>query len=188
MTYQPFRFELPLTGDRLSLVPFELSDLERLAAFFAEPGNLYYYLPDTLLPRNRAQLLAMMEDWNDGKENFVFTCRYQDQPIGLLTVSDLDPVAGKAELGIMLAGEESRGKGLAFEAMELILAYAFGELRLHRLYARVAPGNEPSVRLFQKLGFKEEGRIRDAMRRGDGYVDLLLFGLLEDEYRMMKKI
>lgn len=181
------RIQLPLRGDRLSLHPLEAADLEAVASFFADPEALYFYLPDLLLPRNRRQLESLMEVWNDGRTNFVFACRYQGRTLGLVTLSDLDPLAGNAELGIMIAGKEDRGRGLAREALELILAYAFNDLRLHRLYARVAPDNQPSLELFRRLGFVLEGRIREFVRRGDGYEDLLLFGLLEPEYRQSLK-
>ncbi|NLA82110.1 MAG: GNAT family N-acetyltransferase [Clostridiaceae bacterium] len=184
--HQEGLFRLPLVGHRLSLHPLEATDLESMAPFFAQTESLYYYLPDTLLPRNVRQVQTMMDDWNDGRENFVFSCRLQNKTIGLLTLSALDPISGNAELGIMIAQEEARGKGYAAEALGLIMDYAFGELRLHRLYVRVAPDNLPSLKLFQGLGFVQEGRIRETVRRGHGYMDLLLFGLLEDEFRRMR--
>ena len=147
-----------------SLHPLEAADMDRMAPFFARTEALYYYLPDTLLPRNARQVQIMMEDWNDGRENFVFSCRLQGETIGLLTLSALDPISGHAELGIMIAREEARGKGYAAEALGLIMDYAFGELRLHRLYVRVAPDNLPSLKLFQGLGFVQEGRIREIGR------------------------
>lgn len=179
-------FRLPLKGQEVSLYPLEPSDLESMAAFFAQVESLYYYLPDTLLPRNFKQVQIMMEDWNDGKENFVFACRTAQETIGLLTLSALDPIAGNAELGIMIAEKKDRGKGWASQACRLIMDYAFGELRLHRLYVRVAVDNLPSLKLFQALGFIEEGRMREVMRRGHRYLDLILLGLLEDEYRQFQ--
>ena len=173
----------PLGGERVELRPLEPSDIEAMAPFFGDVEEIYYYLPDTLLPRNLTQLHTMMDEWNDGKTNFVFACRHRDETIGLVTLSDLDPVAGNAEVGIMIAGRAYRGHGLASDAMKLVLDYAFGELRLHRICACVAPANFSSISLFKRLGFVEEGRMREVMRRGQGFVDLLLFGLLEDEYR-----
>ncbi len=173
----------PLKGDRLSLTALAPRDIEAVAPFFADTEALYYYLPDLLLPRTHAQLQAMLDEWNDGKRNFVFACRYQEETIGLVTLSDLDAAMGNAEAGIMLAGRAWQGRGFAAEAMRLLLGYAFGELGLHRVYARVAAENTPSLSLFRRLGFQEEGRLREAMRRGGRFVDLILFGLLEGEYR-----
>lgn len=173
----------PLIGERVSLVPLETDDIRAMAPFFSDVKEIYYYLPDALLPRNLKQLESLMEDWNDGKENFVFACRLKEKTIGLVTLSYVDPISGHAELGVMLAEPEYRGRGLAQEAMRLIIDYAFSELRLHRLYARVARDNEASLKLFRQLGFTEEGTMREAMRREGRYIDLLFFGLLEQEYK-----
>lgn len=178
----PLKGRSPLKGERLVLAPMTPGDMEAVAPFFADAEALYYYLPDLLLPRTPAQLKTMLDEWNDGKNNFVFACRYGEETVGLVTLSDLDAAMGNAETGIMLAGPCWQGRGLATEAMDLMIGYAFGELGLHRLYARVAVENKPSLDLFRRLGFVEEGRLREAMRRGGRFIDLILFGLLESEY------
>ncbi|MGI6157945.1 MAG: GNAT family N-acetyltransferase [Saccharofermentanales bacterium] len=172
---------MPLSGERVSLAPVEADDRERLAPFFADPAAVFYYLPDTVWPRNHAQFEAMMNVWNDGQTNFAFACRVDGTTIGLATLSDVDYTSGHGEVGIMLL-EPFRGEGYASEAMALLSDYAFGELRLHRLMARVADVNAPSLALFERLGFVREGRLREGMRRRHGYVDFILFGLLSDEW------
>jgi ribosomal-protein-alanine N-acetyltransferase len=49
------------------------------------------------------------------------------------------------------------GKGYLSEGLALALEYAFTGLRLHRLEANIQPGNQPSLRLVQRLGFRKEG-------------------------------
>jgi RimJ/RimL family protein N-acetyltransferase len=179
--------ETPLRGDRVSLAPLRKDDMIVIAPFFADTDALFHYLPDKLMPRNDEQLRVLMEDWNDGERNLVFACRYKDRTIGIVSLSDIDFVSGSGELGVMISDVAVRGKGLATEAVMLMLDYAFGELRLHRVTVRVAPENEPSLKLFRKVGFIREGRMREVMRRRDGYGDLLFFGLLEDEYRTVRE-
>lgn len=179
--------EAPLHGDRVSLVPLSKEDMMVIAPFFSDTEALFHYLPDKLMPRNDEQLRVLMEDWNDGERNLVFACRYEGRTIGIVSLSDIDFVSGNGELGVMISDVSVRGKGLATEAVMLMLDYAFGELRLHRVTVRVAPENEPSLKLFHKVGFIREGRMREVMRRRDGYGDLLFFGLLEDEYRTVRE-
>lgn len=178
---------LPLRGDRVSLLPMTDQALEAVATAFADPELLYFYLPDLLLPRTRVQLKTMMEEWNDGRRNFVFSLDRSGETIGLLSLSDLDLAMGHAEAGIMIAQPVNRGQGFATEGMRLLLDYAFGELGLHRVYARVAQENTSSLQLFRRLGFVEEGRMREAMRRGGRFLDLILFGLLAHEYDCLRK-
>jgi [ribosomal protein S5]-alanine N-acetyltransferase len=49
------------------------------------------------------------------------------------------------------------GQGYMAEGLGLVLRYAFEQLRLHRLEAQIQPGNHASVRLVQRLGFRDEG-------------------------------
>lgn len=53
-----------------------------------------------------------------------------------------------------------RGQGYAREAARAVLAHAARDLGLRRLVAIVSPGNDPSRRLLEALGFRLEGRIR----------------------------
>jgi RimJ/RimL family protein N-acetyltransferase len=179
--------DIPLRGKRVLLAPLKSEDMVAIAPFFADSNALFHYLPDKLMPRNDEQLRVLMEDWNDGERNLVFACRYDGKTIGIVSISDIDFVSGNGELGVMISDVNVRGMGLATEACILMLDYAFGELRLHRVTVRVAPDNEPSLQLFRKLGFIQEGRMREVMRRRDCYCDLLLFGLLEDEYRIVRE-
>ena len=59
----------------------------------------------------------------------------------------------------------------------------FMELRLHRVLAVIAKGNERSVSLFKKLGFKHEGTLREATKVADQFTDLLCYSILEHEYK-----
>jgi [ribosomal protein S5]-alanine N-acetyltransferase len=53
------------------------------------------------------------------------------------------------------------GRGYMSEALGLVIRYAFGELGLHRLEANIQPGNEASIRLVRRYGFRREGYSPD---------------------------
>ena len=66
--------------------------------------------------------------------------------------------------------------------MELIINFAFNDLNLNRLSATVLATNERSLNIFKKLGFKEEGRLRKAVYQNGDYTDLIVLGLLKEEW------
>jgi RimJ/RimL family protein N-acetyltransferase len=76
---------------------------------------------------------------------------------------------------------EHRGKGLMTEALECLVAHAFGELAFHRLEARVDPGNAPSIALAQKLGFVREGVLRENHWEDGRFHDTIVFGLVHKD-------
>lgn len=178
--------QLPLTGNRLRLDALQEADLAALDRFFRSSPDLYFYVPTPVFPRTAAQLRKNMADWNDCRQNYTFAIRFRDRLAGLIHLDDVDWVNGRAELGIALTEPEARGKGLAAEAIGLMLAYAFDELRLERITARIIDGNEPSVHLFTGLGFVREGRLRHFVRRGGAFLDMHVFGLLAADWQSLR--
>jgi RimJ/RimL family protein N-acetyltransferase len=84
------------------------------------------------------------------------------------------------ELGYWVAPREW-GKGIAAEAAYAVCRTAFRTLRLHRIEAGVLAFNPRSARVLQKIGFRQEGRLRAKHRDGRRWADELTFGLLAEE-------
>jgi RimJ/RimL family protein N-acetyltransferase len=85
----------------------------------------------------------------------------------------------KYGIGIL---EAHRRKGYAGEAIKLVLRYYFNELRYRKGVAEVYGFNEPSIRLHENLGFTLEGRLRDMIYSDSRFHDLLVFGMLAEEF------
>ena len=80
------------------------------------------------------------------------------------------------------------GKGYACESCSQVIAYAFGELHAHKIFAE-STDTAKSVPLMQKLGMKPEGIQRSHTRDNDGnWADLYLYGLLKEELSCEKNI
>lgn len=83
--------------------------------------------------------------------------------IGYIDLFDFDPHHRKAGVGILIGDKENRRKGYACEALLLLIKYAFNTLNMHQLYCHIHTGNEASLRLFSKAGFRTSGVLRDWM-------------------------
>ena len=68
------------------------------------------------------------------------------------------------------------------EASAAILEFGFTTLRLHRVFAQTTSDNAASIRVLERLGMQQEGRLRDNECFKGNYRDTLLYGLLEDEW------
>lgn len=86
-----------------------------------------------------------------------------------------------AELGYWI-GKPYWGRGYASEASAAVLAYAFTELRLHRIYAEHFPRNRASGRVLQKIGMTHEGRLREQFKRMGVFEDVEMYGILRHEW------
>jgi RimJ/RimL family protein N-acetyltransferase len=78
---------------------------------------------------------------------------------------------------------EDAGKGFMTEAGVALLDFGFGELRLHRVELEAGVDNIGSQRVAEKLGFRREGRAREAGWAGVGYYDTIRYGLLRTDSR-----
>jgi RimJ/RimL family protein N-acetyltransferase/uncharacterized cupin superfamily protein len=106
------------------------------------------------------------------------TLRGDDACIGLLGLVRLDRTHRSAEIAYELT-HAHWGQGYAREAVARVIAFAFGDLGLHRLEIRTDPANERSAKVARALDFTYEGRLRQDERRPDGtYCDSLVFSKL----------
>ena len=102
--------------------------------------------------------------------------------LGTCQLHDLHPVHRTAELQIRIGAASARGRGLGTSAVRALVALAFGELALHRVFVHVFSTNEPAIGLYRKVGFRHEGTLREAALIEGRRVDLHVMGLLRDEW------
>ena len=88
-----------------------------------------------------------------------------------------------ADLGYEIS-PEYWGRGYATEAARAMLDFGFGTLGLHRIWAECVPENAASRRVMEKLGMRREGRLRQTQRYKGRWWDTLVYGILEDEWRV----
>ena len=106
----------------------------------------------------------------------------EGQVIGSLDLYDLDRRAGTFQIAGFVC-REARGKGYARRMLNLLLRYAFDELRLHQYNARIVEGNVASVRLHESIGCVRGGRRRDMFFHHGRYWDELDYGITAEEWR-----
>jgi RimJ/RimL family protein N-acetyltransferase len=106
-------------------------------------------------------------------------------PMGMLSLTDIDPVNRRGEPGRFLIGDEAAAQGIpaAVEAMKLLYELAFGRLRLLRVYGAVAADNVRMIKWQKYLGMVQEGLLRQHYFINGRFQDAVFFGLLESEYR-----
>ena len=113
------------------------------------------------------------------------TLEAEGQPTRLVGMVDLVVVQWPhrdAFIGIGIGERADWGKGYGSDAMRLILRYAFDELNLHRVTLTVFEYHERAIHTYRKLGFQEEGRQRQRLRRDGRLWDMLVMGLLRREW------
>jgi len=102
--------------------------------------------------------------------------------IGIVRLMFIDWISSSTEFGIYVGEETYRNKGLGEEAVKLALNFAFNEINLHRVYLKVTESNKRAVKLYESCGFVKEGILREHFWSEGKYNNVLIMGLLKNEY------
>lgn len=165
-----------LKGDRLTLRLAQVEDEEFLIRLWNAESVRY---PAGL---RGPELEDDLADVVGGEDDCRFLACRAGNPVGDIMLFGVDWTDRKAEIGFAIDPDEA-GQGYATEPADLALRHAFDGMGLHRVHAKVVSGNEPSMRVLEKLGFEREGVRRDGHYNQHGdYEDWHLFGLLESEW------
>jgi ribosomal-protein-serine acetyltransferase len=108
--------------------------------------------------------------------------RYNNQLVGAIGLHQIDWHNRQSTIGYYI-GHGFQGKGIITRAVRAILNYVFWVLRLHRVEIRCGVNNLKSRAIPERLGFVQEGIIRDGENLYGQYHDLVVYGLLEREWR-----
>jgi RimJ/RimL family protein N-acetyltransferase len=113
---------------------------------------------------------------------FTLYARSNWKPIGTLDLRYIDYRNRSAEFGIMIGEADYRGKGYGTEATRLTLDYAFTALGLHSVMLAVFAYNPGAIRTYEKAGFREIGRRREAIWMGGRLWDIIYMDCLATEF------
>jgi ribosomal-protein-serine acetyltransferase len=102
--------------------------------------------------------------------------------VGVVGFHGVDWNQRSTSIGYWLA-EDRQGRGTMTEAVRALTAHAFDRWRLNRVEIRVAVGNVRSAAIPRRLGFTEEGVLREAERHGGSFKDNAVYSLLASEWR-----
>ena len=169
-----------LEGEKVRLRAPGKADLPLLLAVANDPGLrgwLRFERPKT--ESEERAWLAHLDD-RDGRVWLVEE-KATGRGLGMVSLLGWNGPARHAELGVTLVRAEDRGAGHGGEACRLALRHAFQDMALQRVHLTVHDDN-PAVRLYLRLGFREEGRLRRHVYKRGAYRDLLAMGLLREEW------
>lgn len=134
------------------------------------------------------RLITGMQRFFDEKQRIRWgIAQKQDNSIiGHCGFFDIDKLNCCAEISYCLKSE-LWGQGIMTEAVEAMLEFGFESYGLNRIVAKVMKGNVGSMKVLQKLGFVQEGLLRESLYKNGQHHDLLIFSLLKSEYHSTKQ-
>lgn len=115
-------------------------------------------------------------------ESYIIEEREGKRAIGITSLTNIDTKNRNAECIIDIGEKDYWGMGYGTEALKILLEYAFLELNLHRVSLRVFSFNEKAIHIYNKLGFRKEGVMRESLYRNGTWHDIIMMGVLKRDY------
>jgi len=159
---------------------FEEKDIPLKVKWINDEKNYKYLHYD--LPLVEEKTLLWFKNIKDRTDRADFTITFENEPVGLIGLLGIDNKNKKAEYYICLGEHKYKGKGIAYTASKLLIDYAFKELCLNKIYLYTEINNYPAQRLFEKIGFKKEGLLRNDIIYNGEKIDRYVYGLLLEDY------
>ncbi|MFF5173094.1 GNAT family N-acetyltransferase [Micromonospora sp. NPDC000089] len=171
-----------VVGERVTLRAMDAGDGEALWRWNHDPEVMRWM--NTRYPQSRDRVTRWLDERarNDYAEALFGIETHADRTlIGLVQLHDAEPEVGTAKLDVYLGEKDHWGKGYATDAVRTACRFGFAEMRLHRIALTVVTENHAAVAVYRKVGFVEEGRLRQSFRREGRWYDQLTMALLEGE-------
>lgn len=181
----PTRLPQPeLSSLRLRLRESREDDAPALFAIHSDPQVMRYWsCPAWTRPAQAEQKLAEIRRQRRELDILVWAIAdaRSDLLIGSSAVFAMNLEQGRAEIGYSLH-RDWQGRGLASEALRMILRHLFDGMGLRRIEADIDPRNLASCRLVERLGFVREGTLRERWQVNGECADSALYGLLRRDF------
>jgi RimJ/RimL family protein N-acetyltransferase len=175
-----------IKGKRVNLVIPTKRDIEGIMKHINDP-DIARWLDNLPHPYRRRHAEDYIKNYvrkglrNDTDYNFVIFNKESSEIMGGMGIHHINRKHHNAEVGYWI-GKKFWKQGYGTEALKLALNFAFGRLRLNKVYARVFSPNKASQALLKKAGFRQEGLFRKHSFKHGRFHDEVRFGLLREEY------
>jgi RimJ/RimL family protein N-acetyltransferase len=171
-----------LEGELVRLRPIEVRDAAGMWEIVTDPHSRRVTGMTTTYTRHQIERWCAEVGAADGRIDWAVTAGGADDYLGEIVLDHIDEGRGSANLRLSMR-PAMRGRGYGTEAIGLVLGLAFDGLGLHRVGLDVLAINPRAQALYEGVGFRVEGRLREAYRDGDRWCDAVVLGILEDEFR-----
>lgn len=165
-------------NNSIHLCPLNAKDEDLVYELYNNELITRYAVLDYLRPLSYEKVKKMIESWCTSNYQKHFIIKESNKNIGLAQIFDIDVVNRKCQLGILIFPEHI-GNGNGTIVLKKLIDICFYDLNLHKIEVDILSDNERSVHLFEKMGFKIEGKRLKSIFKEGRYIDLALYGLIK---------
>ena len=169
----------PTLHSQLKLRPLERDDLIFVHELDNNESVMHYWFEEAY--EAYVELCDLYDKHIHDQSERRFVAELDGVRVGLVELVEINHIHRRAEFQIIIA-HEHQGKGYATVATTLAMDYAFSVLNLYKLSLIVDCENQRAVNVYKKLGFQQEGVLRDEFFVNGEYRDVYCMAVFQPEY------
>jgi RimJ/RimL family protein N-acetyltransferase len=169
-----------LIGKKCYLSPIDVNDAEKFTEWLNDVEilvNLQLYSSAISLENERTFLSDLSKD-----HNYSIIDLETEELIGNCGFLDIDHINQTSEVGIFIGNKKYWNKGYGTEALSLLIDYGFKALNFHNILLKVYEYNKSAIKCYEKIGFKQIGKRREALHRNLEKHNIVFMDILQNEY------
>lgn len=176
----------PIVGTKIELRQYNITDAVEIHRWRHDHsttvwmGRKFRHLPT--LEEVTESLGRVISSVNGESLFFAIANPHSHEYVGGIDLTSIDQIDKNGVLSVVISKESDRGKGLASEAIRLLLEHAFSCMSLHKVILNVDSRNLAAVNCYKKIGFIEEGRHRDHSFVNGEFSDVIIMSILKAEF------
>lgn len=169
---------------KISLRKFTREDIPQYYMWRNDLEVARFDQPGFLRPMGYEEVEAWSERMVTG---LTFIICVDDKPVGTCAFMNLDERNRNAEIALVIGDKNYWSQGVGTQALKSLLEMGFNGLNLHKLYLHVFEFNKRAIGLYEKLGFKLEGTLRDMHFHEGKYEAVYHYGILRSDWIATQK-
>ena len=177
-------------GERIRLRAVEREDLPRFVEWFQDPevrAGISLFMPMSLVEEEQWYEEMLKQDPIEHTLSIDVDIGEKWTHVGGCGLFDFEPQSRRMELGIIIGEKSSWDQGFGTDVVRTLLRHAFDTLNLNRVALRVFETNLRAIQVYKKIGFIEEGRLRQDHYIDGQYVDVVIMSILCAEWKSIEE-
>ena len=173
-------------GELVRLRALELTDLDDIMKFY-NTLELRRFLGPPIVRSKKymEQWLLKVSIWNPFRDGYLYLAIEEKETgefLGIAHLEDIIHPHNRAEVGISIYDPKNRDKGYGTDAMLVLLGIGFHILGLNSIYLDTMEDNDRSIQVYEKIGFKRVGLLRETEYIDGAHKGLLIMDILRREF------
>mgnify|MGYP001165165139 CR=1 FL=1 len=171
-----------LIGKTVTLRPLTVSDFSDQYLGWLNDPKINRYLETRWEEQTRNTIEIFLEEMEISENSVLFGIFFDGKHVGNIKIGPVNWHHFYANVSYFIGDRSAWGQGLATEAVFLVTCYGFERLGLNKCNAGVYSGNPSSIRVLEKVGYRQEGCLKDELLGPNGREDHLLYSMNKADF------